>query len=867
MRGASLWFSSALLLAIPASGNATTPGSDPVSNVAPGDRGALAMERMGMHDAGNIRTLFWNFGMVGDYPADPGHVDLNVFHSVEAPKGSGMNYSDGITPFVLAKIRTVDGQDAYLMETGYRERQAISPRFNRVMKFEPRPGYFQTDPSINTRRSPAMSDDPSTWPPYWPDKLGDPSDPGWAGSWNGYFGKRLAADQESFTVVDDDYYDAWRYFPDSRDTTRHGLGLRIEVRGLQWSNPLARNVIFWHYDITNEGTTPYEDNILFGMYVDASIGGYILSCDGIYESDDDLAFWELSGSHNLEYAWDRFGHGVDLSGRCARTGYFGYSFLETPGNPFDGIDNDDDGIVDERRDGGPGVLITGQATIADYFAAHYDTTKFTAHYGPLAMRPAFAAGAWWTGDEDMDWNPGLDDVGADGVPGTHDIGEGDGIPTAGEPDVDRRDADEADQLGLTGFKMNRIKAGEGNPDPTVDGVLFYNESQNWPARLYQKFTDPYAPARFDPALAANYNIGYLFASGPFRLGPGETQRFSLALAYAPDLDSLRQTVAVAQMLHREDYKRLLPCPSTPMSFDLSPSTLNLRSMGHWVTATVEPEPPASPADIDVASIRLNGSVAADSSAPTSIGDADSDGRPDLTVKFDRAAVELTVAEGETVPVTISGKIGSGCFEATDLIRVRRAHVTAPSAGSVLQGGSETEVRWDTPADMPVQSVAVLFSADDGATWNLVAHELPNAGSYLWTVPSAGTDQGRIAVVLVESTDESGFEVNGVLGVSERFAIGAPLSAGEAAVRLALRGPVPNPSRSLSVSFALPDARPAVLAVYDVNGREVSRRQVGALGAGRHVVSVGAPGALTPGIYLVHLIRGDHRLVARAVVLR
>ena len=80
-------------------------------------------------------------------------------------------------------------------------------------------------------------------------------------------------------------------------------------------------------------------------------------------------------------------------------------------------------------------------------------------------------------------------------------------------------------------------------------------------------------------------------------------------------------------------------------------------------------------------------------------------------------------------------------------------------------------------------------------------------------------------------------------------------------------PVPNPSRSLSVSFALPDARPAVLAVYDVNGREVSRRQVGALGAGRHVVSVGAPGALTPGIYLVHLIRGDHRLVARAVVLR
>ena len=190
--------------------------------------------------------------MVGDYPADPGNVDLSVFHSVEAPKGSGMNYSDGITPFVLAKIRTADGQDAYLMETGYRERQAVSPHRNLIMRFEPRPGYFQTDPLINTRRSPAMSDDPSTWPPYWPDKVGDPLDPGWRGSWDGYFGKRAAADQESFTVIDDDYYDAWPYFPDSRDSTRHGLGLRIDVRGLQWSNPLARNMIFWHYDITNE---------------------------------------------------------------------------------------------------------------------------------------------------------------------------------------------------------------------------------------------------------------------------------------------------------------------------------------------------------------------------------------------------------------------------------------------------------------------------------------------------------------------------------------------------------------------------------------------------------------------------------------
>lgn len=96
--------------------------------VVPQDqRGRIDAERNGTHDAANIRTVFYNFGMVGDYPADPGGVDLSVFHSVEVPKGGGMNYSDGITPFVLAKIQQTNGQDAYIMETGFRERQQISP--------------------------------------------------------------------------------------------------------------------------------------------------------------------------------------------------------------------------------------------------------------------------------------------------------------------------------------------------------------------------------------------------------------------------------------------------------------------------------------------------------------------------------------------------------------------------------------------------------------------------------------------------------------------------------------------------------------------------------------------------------------------
>ena len=61
--------------------------------------------------------------------------------------------------------------------------------------------------------------------------------------------------------------------------------------------------------------------------------------------------------------------------------------------------------------------------------------------------------------------------------------------------------------------------------------------------------------------------------------------------------------------------------------------------------------------------------------------------------------------------------------------------------------------------------------------------------------------------------------------------------------------------------------PAKLAVYDVSGRVMSRREVGSLGAGRHVVTAGGAGTLLPGIYLVHLIQRERRLVARAVVVR
>jgi hypothetical protein len=538
--------------------------------VPQGERGTIDAERLGTHHASNLRTMFWNFGMVGDYPRDPRNTDLSVFHSVEVPKGSGINYSDGITPFVLTRIVQRNGLEAYIMETGFRERQAYSPQHNRMMRFEPRMGYIQPSPVKNPARSPAISHDPRTWPDSWPDKLDDPYDKGWEGSWNGYFGKRTAADQESYMVMDDDFYDAWDYFPDSRDSTRNGLGLRVEVRGFQWANPQASNVIFWHYDITNESTTDYDDDMIFGLYMDSGVGGSMQSCDGIFESDDDNAFFDRRFNDqviNLVYTWDNRNTGVGLGGNCEKTGYLGYAYLETPGKPTDGADNDEDGITDEKRYSASGdtIAIVGRDAILQYAQTHYDMARFTAEYGPIANRLAYRAGVWWIGDEDMDWSADLHDTGADGVWETSDFGEGDGKPTDGETNFDRTDLHESDQIGLTGFKMNRIAPGIGSPSD-VDNVLFYTESAyNWPERLFRKFTSESEAERFDLPLVLNYNIGFLFASGPFTLKAGQTERFSLALAYGGDLDELRRTVRTVQQIYNANYQFAVPPPPPTVS--------------------------------------------------------------------------------------------------------------------------------------------------------------------------------------------------------------------------------------------------------------------------------------------------------------
>jgi len=83
------------------------------------------------------------------------------------------------------------------------------------------------------------------------------------------------------------------------------------------------------------------------------------------------------------------------------------------------------------------------------------------------------------------------------------------------------------------------------------------------------------------------------------------------------------------------------------------------------------------------------------------------------------------------------------------------------------------------------------------------------------------------------------------------------------------GRLPNPvvGGRLTVTFALSSAEHAALEIVDVSGRAVAREDVGALGAGRHAVTLGEGEPLAAGIYFVRLTQGRQSATARVTVLR
>jgi hypothetical protein len=643
-------------------------------------RGSALYTRYGLLNGNRVAITYSNDGSIAG--TNPG--DLRGYWPYPVTQDG---YIGDVTPLVGIEIPIRDYNGDGKPDTLHSVTITTGPRTGQAAKVDPKDGHFQgfaPEPGyVNASQDTvAKSNLPSTWPSFWPDH------PDWVDStgkalWDGYFGKGvIRADQETFFVIDDAPDDNpqirtnYLFHPDSTDTTRDGMGLLMEVRGMQWSQIQAQDVLFWLYDITNVGTTNYT-KVCFGEVVGGCVGDV---GQNYVDCNDDLGYFDLN--NNLTYTWDSDDHTADplwiplnqvLPGVRTNIGFAGYAYLESPGNGFDGIDNDNDQVdpnsplfqssdfqfssatnsytairtlsrsnpgsnpswpnneivlidpntyqqkivhldslltsssdtvtvyslghpykiydgvtlseipnnglddnlngiidenhdlhyervfkdrngnivktevrplayrnyfiggglnstlIDERRDSGPGQMVSGY--VPDY----------TQQPDPVTGKYPGVVRSHWSGDENGDWNPLKDDVGADGLPDTHDIGEGDGMPTEGEPHFDKTDVNESDQIGLTSFN-------------------FFNQTQSPPMNNNETLWNRMQPGYFDVIPLLPQDGDFIYSSGYFPLLPDRTERYSLALVFGVDSSDIFKNKKIVQKIYNSNYDFLKPPP-------------------------------------------------------------------------------------------------------------------------------------------------------------------------------------------------------------------------------------------------------------------------------------------------------------------
>lgn len=291
-------------------------------------RGKRTNEKKNVHNGNRIAITFFNYGLL----AGVGEVRGNW------PQGTRDTYVGDVVPVVVAEVPITNRGGGKPDTTLWK---AITPRhprqglnrdpndFTKFWGFEAMGGFAN---AATTNSSPAISTDESTWPTFWPDQ------PTWTtngkAEWNGFFGRgQFNADLESYSWFDDQQDEEVQtahpsFQADANDASRKGLGLAVKARGLQWSNFLVQDVLYFMYEVVNAGTNTYP-RVAVGLTVGTLAGG-----DG--DSQDDLAFFDQL--NRFVYSWDFDGRGNNGQ----RVGYVGYGFMESPGIADDGIDNDGD---------------------------------------------------------------------------------------------------------------------------------------------------------------------------------------------------------------------------------------------------------------------------------------------------------------------------------------------------------------------------------------------------------------------------------------------------------------------------------------------------------------------------------------------
>jgi hypothetical protein len=533
----------------------------------------------GVHSGNWIRTSFYNDGMVGIRYVNPEDI------RGEWPINTGRSYINQLIMFVGAEVRDTNGEIRHIVSEGNgctagnsnNADSGDSGPGGEWWSMAPLPGFANDD-----EKRVAMSHWDWSWPTTWPDKYeGETIDPGWPGSWNGYFGKNvLNADQESYYVIDDYNNCEFSFYPDDSDQSRRGLGLRGTIRGFQWSSIVVQDVLFFLYDIENIGTYDHK-KMNFGIMSGPIMGAHTAAGGG--DGGDDGGEFNLE--ENLGWHFDEDGVGA---GGWTYVALHGLAFFESPGNPYDGIDNDGDGemgsgttvteamfdpvtyqvndpvvvidyttyvrtvlpmpqsgvvisyigrsytfmpdsvlsevpnnLIDDNLNGlideNNGSTFGEGEEAVTYYL--YDNLKCVDYFSGNGLdNPLIDERRDDNRDNDGDWDALFDDVGLDGVAGTGDPGENDGSPTSG---------------------IGTDLPGEPHIDKTdIDesdmiGLTAFNIYTPW--TLYPLSNDEELWSGIAPGYLNRIGLigdtDIMLGSGYFPMQPGQIERFSLGILF------------------------------------------------------------------------------------------------------------------------------------------------------------------------------------------------------------------------------------------------------------------------------------------------------------------------------------------------
>ena len=544
--------------------------------------GDIAAEREGYMTGNRVYLYFKNNTELSDWPK----VDVsrwpNTYDGVKMVDGIGLligartfmrNDTIPVTdPSEIIQLNSVGALDTlHFLQTSYREEMDTDPTGTVEWGLYPVFGYFD-----ELSEYPAMSNRSDSWPiGGWPDAPDFVDEKGNT-EWNGRFGRGVKyASLETYFVANDaqdqEYLgieDRVKYYPKpgrfigdirpnvtiQKNAPWGGLGIRVEQRGFQWNNAQTRDALFWEYNISN--VSDYDiPEVSFGYWVDNAIGDNIAGSG----EDDELGYFDTK--IDMAYSWD-----IDGIGQGGfRTGTMGFAYLESPGLGYDGVDNDEDGLIDEQRDNDATQLIGPTDGITDMNA-------FLEFYNLQASDLK----EHWDADEDQDWEDGNDlngdgiyqinefagdDVGLDGVGPSElnyygpDEGECNHKPDRSEgmaePNFAETDVSESDMVGLTSFLLFRVPS----HSPPYNN-WFRNDKSMWALVGADSLVE---------SVEWTSNLIEVFASGPFPLFQGRTERISMAEIHSYDpleglnsedhrAPSLFNKKKVVQVIYEKDYR-------------------------------------------------------------------------------------------------------------------------------------------------------------------------------------------------------------------------------------------------------------------------------------------------------------------------